>query len=48
MRIDKYRFCSPKGINKPKEVNCSLELKPHHIFQRLAKENPPNLSEIKP
>ncbi len=45
--MDKYRFCSPKGSSKPKEVNCSLEMKPLHVFQRMNKENQQNLSEIK-
>jgi hypothetical protein len=46
--MDKYRFCSPKGTSKPKEVNCSLEMKPMHVFQRVGKENQQNLSEMKP
>jgi hypothetical protein len=47
VKMDKYRFCSPKGASKPKEVNCSLEMKPMHVFHRLGKENQHNLSEIK-
>lgn len=46
--MDKYRFCSPKGSSKPKEANCSLEIKPPHLPHRLGKENHQNLSEIKP
>jgi hypothetical protein len=48
MKMDKYRFCSPKGASKPKEANCSLEMKPAHLFNRIGKENHQNLSENKP
>jgi hypothetical protein len=47
VKMDKYRFCSPKGASKPKEVNSSLEMKQTHLFNRIAKEHRQNASERK-